>query len=176
MKPRFINGCCKSVYIAEAFEARGWDAWTCDILPSEGAKAQADIEVEEQGMTDKQEIYTLNCDNCRAFFESAVAFPTRQLCPKCFGQEELLLTDEELIKISDCYVGLPMAAQIATSKAQLALDLQHEQATVEEIFNDLEDMELLKNHNHRKGINKLIACPRCSYNEFKSKYQKQEGK
>ena len=36
MKRRFINGCSKSVFLAEAFEAKGWDAWTCDILPSEG--------------------------------------------------------------------------------------------------------------------------------------------
>lgn len=35
-KPRFINGCAKSVYLAEAFGDMGWDAWTCDILPSEG--------------------------------------------------------------------------------------------------------------------------------------------
>ncbi len=33
---RFLNGCAKSVALAEAFEAQGWDAWTCDILPSEG--------------------------------------------------------------------------------------------------------------------------------------------
>ena len=36
MKPRFINGCAKSVVLAEAFERQGWDSWTCDILPSEG--------------------------------------------------------------------------------------------------------------------------------------------
>ncbi len=36
MKPRFINGCAKSVFLAKEFEAMGWDAWTCDILPSEG--------------------------------------------------------------------------------------------------------------------------------------------
>jgi len=35
-KPRFINGCSKSVSLAQEFEAIGWDAWTCDILPSEG--------------------------------------------------------------------------------------------------------------------------------------------
>jgi len=35
-KPRLLNGCAKSVYIVGAFEAQGWDAWTCDILPSEG--------------------------------------------------------------------------------------------------------------------------------------------
>lgn len=35
-RPKFINGCSKSVYLAEEFEKRGWDAWTCDILPSEG--------------------------------------------------------------------------------------------------------------------------------------------
>ena len=36
MKPRLLNGCAKSVVIIEAFEAQGWDAWTCDVLPSEG--------------------------------------------------------------------------------------------------------------------------------------------
>ncbi|KKN22229.1 hypothetical protein LCGC14_0917300 [marine sediment metagenome] len=36
MKPRLLNGCAKSKYIADAFEAMGWDAWTCDILPAEG--------------------------------------------------------------------------------------------------------------------------------------------
>ena len=33
---RFINGCAKSVSLVKEFEDRGWDAWTCDILPSEG--------------------------------------------------------------------------------------------------------------------------------------------
>ena len=36
MKPRFINGCSKSVSLVVEFEKAGWDAWTCDILPSEG--------------------------------------------------------------------------------------------------------------------------------------------
>ena len=36
MKPRLLNGCAKSVVLVEAFEAQGWDAWTCDVLPSEG--------------------------------------------------------------------------------------------------------------------------------------------
>ncbi|KKN74693.1 hypothetical protein LCGC14_0387350 [marine sediment metagenome] len=36
MKPRLLNGCSKSVALVEAFESQGWDAWTCDILPSEG--------------------------------------------------------------------------------------------------------------------------------------------
>lgn len=35
-KPRFINGCAKSISLVKAFEDAGWDAWTCDILPSEG--------------------------------------------------------------------------------------------------------------------------------------------
>ena len=34
---KLLNGCAKSKYIADAFEALGWDAWTCDILPAEGA-------------------------------------------------------------------------------------------------------------------------------------------
>ena len=33
---KLLNGCAKSVSLVEAFEAQGWDAWTCDILPSEG--------------------------------------------------------------------------------------------------------------------------------------------
>ena len=33
---KLLNGCAKSKYIADAFEAMGWDAWTCDILPPEG--------------------------------------------------------------------------------------------------------------------------------------------
>lgn len=36
MKPKFINGCSKSVSLAKFFEEMGWDAWTCDLLPSEG--------------------------------------------------------------------------------------------------------------------------------------------
>ena len=33
---RLLNGCAKSVALVAAFEVQGWDAWTCDILPSEG--------------------------------------------------------------------------------------------------------------------------------------------
>lgn len=33
---KLLNGCAKSKFIADAFEALGWDAWTCDILPAEG--------------------------------------------------------------------------------------------------------------------------------------------
>ncbi len=35
-RPRFLNGCAKSIPLVEAMESKGWDAWTCDILPSEG--------------------------------------------------------------------------------------------------------------------------------------------
>ncbi len=35
-RPRLLNGCAKSKFIADAFEALGWDTWTCDILPAEG--------------------------------------------------------------------------------------------------------------------------------------------
>ena len=34
--PRMLNGCSKSVSLVEEFEERGWDAWTCDLQPSEG--------------------------------------------------------------------------------------------------------------------------------------------
>ncbi len=33
---RLLNGCAKSKFISDAFEALGWEAWTCDILPAEG--------------------------------------------------------------------------------------------------------------------------------------------
>ena len=36
MKKRLINGCCKSVVLAQEFEKQGWEVTTCDILPSEG--------------------------------------------------------------------------------------------------------------------------------------------
>lgn len=35
-KPRFINGCSKSVSLVSEFERLGWDAWTCDLQSSEG--------------------------------------------------------------------------------------------------------------------------------------------
>lgn len=35
-KKKFINGCAKSPYLAQSFESMGWDAWTCDLQPSEG--------------------------------------------------------------------------------------------------------------------------------------------
>ncbi len=35
-RPRLLNGCAKSKFIADAFEAKEWDAWTCDLLPPEG--------------------------------------------------------------------------------------------------------------------------------------------
>lgn len=35
-RKRFINGCAKSISLVMEFEKAGWDAWTCDILPSEG--------------------------------------------------------------------------------------------------------------------------------------------
>jgi len=34
---RILNGCAKSKFIADAFTELGWDAWTCDLLPPEGA-------------------------------------------------------------------------------------------------------------------------------------------
>lgn len=35
---RFLNGCATSPYLAAAFDALGWDAWTCDLLPGEWHK------------------------------------------------------------------------------------------------------------------------------------------
>ena len=45
MKKTFINGCATSPYLAQAFDALGWSAWTCDLKPSEGWKnhIQGDI-------------------------------------------------------------------------------------------------------------------------------------
>ncbi len=42
---RLLNGCAKSKFIADAFEALGWDAWTCDLLPAErkGNHIQDDV-------------------------------------------------------------------------------------------------------------------------------------
>jgi hypothetical protein len=39
---------------------------------------------------------------------------------------------------------------------------------VSELFKDLEDMDMIKNHHgHTKGDIKLPTCSRCSYEEFK---------
>ena len=35
MKKRILIGCEKSGVIRRAFAARGWDAWSCDLLPAE---------------------------------------------------------------------------------------------------------------------------------------------
>jgi len=38
VKRRLLNGCARSPFIVEAFECRGWEAWTCDLLPAEGSQ------------------------------------------------------------------------------------------------------------------------------------------
>ena len=41
---------------------------------------------------------------------------------------------------------------------------------ISKIFEDLEYMELIKGHrNHKKGEVKLIACSRCTYNDYKKR-------
>lgn len=42
------------------------------------------------------------------------------------------------------------------------------------IFKALEDMELIKNHNHKKGEAKVVACPRCTYEEYKAKERNEQ--
>jgi hypothetical protein len=37
MKPRILVACESSGRVRDAFAARGWDAWSCDLLPSEAA-------------------------------------------------------------------------------------------------------------------------------------------
>lgn len=45
MKPRILIGCECSGRVRDAFAKRGWDAWSCDILPSEmlGQHIQDDV-------------------------------------------------------------------------------------------------------------------------------------
>jgi hypothetical protein len=42
---RILIGCEESAVVREAFKARGWDAWSCDLLPSRipGQHIQADV-------------------------------------------------------------------------------------------------------------------------------------
>lgn len=44
-KPRLLIACEYSGIVREAFAAHGWDAWSCDILPTEqpGQHIQADV-------------------------------------------------------------------------------------------------------------------------------------
>lgn len=45
MKPRVLVACEYSGAVRDAFAARGWDAWSCDLLPSErpGNHIQGDV-------------------------------------------------------------------------------------------------------------------------------------
>ncbi len=55
MRPRVLVGCEFSGTVRDAFAARGWDAWSCDLLPSEkpGNHLQCDIrEVMSDGWWD----------------------------------------------------------------------------------------------------------------------------
>ncbi len=41
-------------------------------------------------------------------------------------------------------------------------------AVAEEIFKDLDGMELIKNHiSHKKGEPELVSCARCTYEHYK---------
>jgi len=96
------------------------------------------------------------------------------------NQDELIekcrLTDEELER-------LHYAKRIYTSNwFQDALQAQLrkaipiiQKAEREKVFADLEDMELLKGHNHKKDEIKLVACARCTYDWYKEQALKGEG-
>jgi len=44
------------------------------------------------------------------------------------------------------------------------------QKRIEQVFEDLEDMGLIKEHHgHKQGEVKLVACARCTYEEYKTK-------
>lgn len=52
--PKFLAACEVSGRTRDAFEAQGWDAWSCDLLPSEGKHIQCDntihlADIVEQG-------------------------------------------------------------------------------------------------------------------------------
>ncbi len=50
------------------------------------------------------------------------------------------------------------------------------QITVSELLNRLEEMKLIKEHSgHKRGEVKLVACPRCTYNELKIKWLGEDG-
>jgi len=104
--------------------------------------------------------------------------------------ESRLLTDEELKKnlkgILEDYWGCDYPVSVKQVFASiLTLVKDHDARTasikdadcqqrVERIFRDLEFMFLLKNHNHKKGEVKIVACARCSYDEFKRQALKKQ--
>ena len=42
-KPKLLVGCESSGTVRDAFARRGWDAWSCDLLPADGQHIQNDV-------------------------------------------------------------------------------------------------------------------------------------
>lgn len=80
VRPRLLNGCAKSVPLAKHFEEQGWDAWTCDILPSEGWEKHIQDDV-------LKHLNGLECPMCKG--QRLVWYPVSKLsriCPDCEGK------------------------------------------------------------------------------------------
>lgn len=80
IKPKLINGCCKSVSLVEEFERVGWDAWTCDTQPSEGWAKHIQDDI-------LNHLHGLDCSTCRGYGE--LWYPSLKLkrtCPDCEGR------------------------------------------------------------------------------------------
>ncbi len=39
------------------------------------------------------------------------------------------------------------------------------------VIKELEELDLIKNHNHKKGEVKLVSCARCTYEALKNKWE-----
>jgi len=81
---RILIACEYSAIVRDAFRARGFDAWSCDLLPTDGDPRwhiQGDaVEVAYSGGWD------MMSGRCR--------WPSRDLCGRRFGSRDMLATEK----------------------------------------------------------------------------------
>jgi len=84
---------------------------------------------------------------------------------------DCLLSESERLAITEedaCYNFMEVSK--ATAEAQLekckAYITEQVQAQMLSTLEDMKSMELIKNHNHKKGATKLVSCARCSFNSL----------
>jgi len=59
---------------------------------------------------------------------------------------------------------------LCQQNGELLIQIHDCQKRIEQVFEDLEDMKLIKEHHgHKQGEVKLVACARCTYEDYKTR-------
>ena len=83
-----------------------------------------------------------------------------------------LLLDEEIRQLKEQVTKELKRKNPTTNNADIAREHRRRIAkdqkalTTQLVIGDLREMELIKNHNHKKGEVKVIACARCTFDEW----------